>query len=458
MTSRYIQHNQQPFELKETLETIHNALYNGIQEVQKHVIQDAVPGSVYVGIEGIALMETYISRLELYPEEDRERLNKHAADLVARSLLMLAQALAPVRSGGKASFLETGVGTATMTILFSLHGDTTRKGTLSSRSEECIRRLHGAVRTALDEPLSEDGCEVLYGRAGLLYGLLLIRKHLPFDDVAEELMDLVRDDNLMLLVDDIMKRGKHGAAVFRKLLPQDAPAPSLMWSWHGKRYLGGAHGIAGILQMLLSCPSNVIAPHMSKIVDTIGWLVDLQDREGNWPHKASSRDKYDSTNELIQWCHGAPAVLILVSILFRRANTSRTISRMLPDASREAMREAVIKGAHIVYTRGLLRKGTGLCHGVAGSVFALLAAAEAFATTDGVDSPLVVDQHKRAAHLAVLAADWQRLTSEGTMSTPDRPCSLYEGLSGMCCAWAAVAHTISGGRTFVGMPGYDDLI
>ena len=60
------------------------------------------------------------------------------------------------------------------------------------------------------------------------------------------------------------------------------------------------------------------------------------------------------------------------------------LSRALqdPSAARYARRvpsalRAVDRAANLVYRHGLLRKGLGACHGTAGSVFALLAAARA---------------------------------------------------------------------------------
>ena len=46
-------------------------------------------------------------------------------------------------------------------------------------------------------------------------------------------------------VHDIVARGKVGARLYKgELRARDRElAPPLMWSWHGKRYLGGAHGV-----------------------------------------------------------------------------------------------------------------------------------------------------------------------------------------------------------------------
>jgi hypothetical protein len=197
-------------------------------------------------------MEAYIAGLELYEKDGRDKLEKHAASLLARALSGNDHALVPIRSAARASFLETRVGSATLALVLLLHGDVTRNNVLESRTQECIGLLQGAVNTALEEAEDEDGCEVLYGRAGLLYSLLLIRKHVPPKGITGQLQALLADDVIVRLVEDIISRGKHGAAAFNRGLSSPAPAPALMWSWHGKRYLGGAHGVGTYTSLLPS--------------------------------------------------------------------------------------------------------------------------------------------------------------------------------------------------------------
>ena len=74
--------------------------------------------------------------------------------------------------------------------------------------------------------------------------------------------------------------------------------------------------------MLLSCPRVLITPHWDALLDTLEWLLALQQPSGNWPHKApspsprTSSSQDDADDELVQWCHGAPALLILFSLRF----------------------------------------------------------------------------------------------------------------------------------------------
>jgi hypothetical protein len=121
---------------------------------------------------------------------------------------------------------------------------------------------------------------------------------------------------------------------------------------------------------------------------------------------------------------------------------------------RDLICSALERGANLVYKHGFLKKGVGLCHGIGGNVFALLAAADAFHHAG--DAGRTSHWLRRAVHLATLATDWRQLTEEGKMTKPDRPFSLYEGLAGMCSAWAAVIARLDDlGRP--GMPAYDDV-
>lgn len=119
-----------------------------------------------------------------------------------------------------------------------------------------------ALQPVTASEFPEDGCELLYGRAGLLYALLLLRQAFQSDvhnstppangdtfhaQVATIVKQLTCRSILKKLADDLVHRGKIGAQDYiedhEKALEEDEICPSLMWCWHGKRYLGGAHGV-----------------------------------------------------------------------------------------------------------------------------------------------------------------------------------------------------------------------
>ena len=146
---------------------------------------------------------------------------------------------------------------------------------------------------------------------------------------------------------------------------------------------------------------------------------------------------------------------MFLACLLRR--TSGTHALKLSSELTASTRAALSLAGQLVYTRGLLRKGVGLCHGVSGSVFALLAL-DSIAPTHAEGEQQAQGWLERAVHLAHLATTYEKLTAEGEMDIPDRRYSLYEGVAGMCCAWAEVLKRMEGGGVKqVGMPGFDDL-
>ncbi|KAL6298508.1 hypothetical protein BKA93DRAFT_63498 [Sparassis latifolia] len=465
--TRYISHpNQPPTDLSSAADTIHDALISNLQRLRRH--PSSRPG-VYLGSAGALLTDW------------------HVAFVLPSLVLPKAYSpqnftpgpFSPPRTGAQASFLETSVGPATLLLIQQLHEPRDTRAW-----KDCIQLLDGALRVALREEVNDDGCEVLYGRAGLLYALLLLRSELTGSEESSTVRDIVAqltsDAHVRTLVDDIVQRGRFGAQEFQKELEKDerAHAPPLMWSWHGKRYLGGAHGVSGILQMLVSSPTVALAPHWVAVLGTVEWLLAIQEPLGNWPSKAgrhmartaggsaTSRAakrvsvEDDACDSLVQWCHGAPGVLILLASLLRRGGPVLPVSAKL----REAAIAALKRGGELVYTRGLLRKGVGLCHGVAGSVYALLAVADVLDPDNDRDQA----QHdaywlERAVDLALRATAYRGYEQKGEMLIPDRPYSLYEGVGGMCCAWAEVLARLRvreegrAGGWRRGMPGYDDL-
>ncbi|KAJ8488071.1 hypothetical protein ONZ51_g3790 [Trametes cubensis] len=538
--ARYIPHaDAPPTDLKAVRHRIQDALIENVDRVHRH------PSShpkVYVGSAGEIIMD--MRAFAAVPS--------HPFPNTPTSSLIVVPFHEP-RHGNHVSYLETSIGPATLVIVRQLrlrqNPDSNahkhaRRGRLDSEVLEelelqetwraAVDLINGAIETATAEELDEDGCEVLYGRAGLLYALILLRSELlittnylshagkPADRVVRDVEALCSDENIQALVDDIIKRGELGARRYQEELEESEwpRAPPLMWKWHGSRYLGAAHGVAGILHELLHAPSKIIAPHWQKIISTVEWLLTIQDPLGNWPSKASrhmpSISGGAATNQeskrlgvdeehddaLVQWCHGATGFLIFFSALLRRAAQSPETCPLSPTL-RETIVATMKRAGELVYTRGFLRKGVGLCHGVGGSVYALLAVSEV------LDSPLpthttpashphslshslslhhkdtsaTVDAHEllqhkpwlmRAVHLADLATGYQAMTQKGQMAVPERPYSLYEGVAGMCCAWAEVLMRLPSGvngsgngsgangngekwQGRGGMPGFDDI-
>ncbi|GFS71217.1 lanC-like protein 3 homolog [Nephila pilipes] len=74
----------------------------------------------------------------------------------------------------------------------------------------------------------------------------------------------------------------------------------------------------------------------------------------------------------------------------------------------------------IVWNKGLLKKGPGICHGIAGNAYVFLLL---YRLTD----------HHKHLHRALQFANFLTSDEFKQARTPDRPYSLYEGLAGTIC-------------------------
>ncbi|KAJ8514512.1 hypothetical protein ONZ45_g7966 [Pleurotus djamor] len=453
-------------------------------------------------------MHDHLTRLSLQNEAaalGSQKLQQYADNLLRTAPTSFGHGL---NSPSRSSFLETPVGLAAI-VVYRVVQEVPGFEAHWAPSAQIIK---DAVRLVANEDqksslLDADGCEVLYGRAGLLYALLSIRAAVEQKETlsghattgpCSEARKFTSDENINIIVGSIILRGELGSKEYASSVPAlstDAPKPPpLMWEWHRKRYLGAAHGIAGILHVLLLVPTQLLVPHYEKILQAVEWLLELQDISGNWPTAAPDLDEpflRSNTSELIQWCHGAPGVILLLSTLIHRSTLNPTTFHLSEDLARKTI-VSLSHAASLVYRHGVLKKGVGLCHGIAGSVYALLGTASALEriskthrihvaslsfSADGHIGGTGMDRdaqlHKqylaRAVHLAQIATTYEELTASGQMKVPDRPLSLYEGLAGMCCAWGDILAVIEryqnreDGPIFdsdmrSNTPGFDDIM
>ena len=84
--------------------------------------------------------------------------------------------------------------------------------------------------------------ELLYGHAGYLYSLLFVSFNLP-------VMSAGLDELIEHQVDVLLKQGERQAR--EQGVWSTGRGPRLMYSWHEKHYLGAAHGLVGVLTVLL---------------------------------------------------------------------------------------------------------------------------------------------------------------------------------------------------------------
>ena len=184
--------------------------------------------------------------------------------------------------------------------------------------------------------------ELLYGRVGYLYCLLLLRRELG--EVSVPSLYIRR------VLEAVLRSGQ--------ILSRDTKSRSaLMFSWHDKVYIGAAHGLAGILTVLLQARDHLTPAEMKELVrPSVDYVLNLQMDSGNFPSsKGNDRDR------LVHFCHGGPGLvhLLLTAHQVWAPEDGKYLS-------------AAVRAGEVVWQRGLLRKGPGLCHGVAGNGYALL--------------------------------------------------------------------------------------
>jgi len=267
-----------------------------------------------------------------------------------------------------------------------------RAGQDAKTSDKCISDLYkmGSKVIVDDQELPD---EILYGRVGYLYALLFIYKHLG-SIVTEDVKGLVSD-----VVDAVLRSGQ-------RLAKEERSSAPLMFQWHDRHYVGAAHGISGICAMLLQTvilfPGDLtLKAKVEKFVrPTLDFVIQQRFSSGNFPSSLESGSK----DKLLHWCHGAPGVIY--SLLFAH--------RVFADPN---YLQLAVDCGEVIWRRGILRKGYGLCHGVAGNAYAFVAL-------------LHVTRDRKYAYRASMFAKWMFDYGKHSCRRPDRPCSLFEGLAG----------------------------
>jgi len=123
------------------------------------------------------------------------------------------------------------------------------------------------------------------------------------------------------------------------------------------RYLGPGHGFAGCVVAMTARPGF---EHLEREAAAIArrYAVE-QDGAANWPPVAGGGLRSRPEGQIrVQWCHGAPGMVISLAPL------------AAGDAEHDRLMRA---GGELTWRAGPLAKGAGLCHGTAGNGYALLA-------------------------------------------------------------------------------------
>ena len=85
---------------------------------------------------------------------------------------------------------------------------------------------------------------------------------------------------------------------------------------------------------------------------SVDFVLSSEEDNGNYPPIAE--EYRDDWNELVHWCHGAPGVVYLLAKAFLVWKDDRYLA-------------AALRCGELIWNRGLLKKGPGICHGIAGT-------------------------------------------------------------------------------------------
>ncbi|KAH7725575.1 Lanthionine synthetase C-like protein [Aphelenchoides avenae] len=333
----------------------------------------------YIGISGIAY--AFVRASKAHPQR-RPEYARMASDLLSKTLSLTPSQ----RSKTETQFLTGGLGLYVVACASNhLNGQT---------SDSLLARIEAMSNVVVRDGFQGHGDDELFvGRAGYLNAILTLRSHLQHD--------IVSDSKIRAVLDAIIISGRTYAKTRRFAAP-------LLYQYHGTEYLGAAHGLACILQMLMSFDRLLDDAQRSDVKETVDWLVSIQQRNGNIAPDVESTGQELGENELVHWCHGAPGVILLFMsayIVFEQP----------------AYLEAARRCADLIWQRGVLKKGPGICHGVAGNGYAFLLMYRLTGEQD------YLNKAKAFANI-MMDTNFQKAAR-----TPDFPYSLFEGLAGSLC-------------------------
>lgn len=246
-------------------------------------------------------------------------------------------------------------------------------GAASSKDADMASDLCDYSAEVLEEDTEN---ELLFGRAGYLYLLRLVKASFMDEPKTLQLITDTQDD----VVDAIL----------------DTPRP---WKWHGKAYIGAIHGAMGIItQVVLTNPKK----YAEKLEAELAVLLTYQYDSGNFPSSVPpERDR------LVQVCHGAPGVV----------TSLESIKEYFPNL-KDRIDKAIVRGRECILERGLLTKEPCLCHGISGNALAL--------------------ETKDFEHFLTYTTghEMKSMEKDGMLEQSSAPESLFQGEAGRAWTWA----------------------
>ncbi|CAI5466848.1 unnamed protein product [Closterium sp. Yama58-4] len=302
--------------------------------------------------------------------------------------------------------------------------------------------------------------ELLYGRAGMLWAFLFLRRNLPVE-MRRKLLPLSLARPIAAAILDA------GLSLASTYDHDGLPLLPLMYEWYGTRYLGAAHGVAGIAHVLLllrreELEEEEVEGRRDRTLEeaaeaaaaALEYLVATRLSSGN----------YAASDEESRAAAAARESSAAAAAATARDAAALALAAMLYP-SKPHLLQAAIEAGEVVWRRGLQ---VGLCHGISGNTYTFLAlhrattagsatvpapglgsaAAEGAGTSmaaisalpgaltagDAATSALMTRHlHRARAFAGFLHANWRQLAEAGMMHCGDHPFSLMEGLGGPAC-------------------------
>nr|XP_012559466.2 lanC-like protein 3 isoform X1 [Hydra vulgaris] len=340
-------------------------------------------GGLYVGAAGIAYAFYHVAQTG----DDKKSEYLLAAEKYAKVSLNEIKKMDPSRNGIGASLLLGHLGVYAVSIMvcdaLGLH----------NQCNESIQEFLSMQKYCEPIQFFKHGSDELFvGRAGYLAAAYTINKHLR--------RMVVSNDMIQVLCSVIIESGRRMSQYFHHECP-------LLYSYYETEYLGAGHGLASILLMLLNFPPCYVAKHdiEKDIKMSVDYLLRCEEN-GNYPPVAN--ETRDDWNELIHWCHGAPGVIYLLVKSYMIWKEQKYL-------------DAALRCGEVIWAKGLLRKGPGLCHGIAGNGYAFLLLFR------------LTRDEKYLRRARQFAAFMQTEEFKSNSRVPDAPYSLFEGIAGTAC-------------------------
>lgn len=341
------------------------------------------------------------------------------------------------------SFHATGGVSAVAAVIYDRLGDT-------ATSERHLADYLRLAEPAADPHYPTD--DLLWGRGGFLYGAAFLRARLGRASVPDKAVAAA----IAATIESGRRQAREHAS---ELTPGPHGTPPLLYVnlnraligyfaravvgwrsalgravasagataafWRGSRLAGRhfydlslVHGLPGNLYLAMHFP-ELLARDSTWLADvraSLDCVADCVDAERGilalLPSPRSdaliARTRSERYTNRVHWCAGSPAAVFV-------------FSRAYQVFGDEAYLDVARRAADHTWRYGLLRKGNGICHGIAGNGYAFLALHRAASDGPSLDRALHFARHSLS----------ERITSQ--QRTPDRPWSLYEGTLGTLC-------------------------